>query len=169
MLAVCGSAKTRCRRQWKDDSLEPAGAWNSDLLGSAVPDRKPEHFVFATERHGLDGEAAYLAGQAVPIRLTRPSRWEFRKTAWKAARKLAGAILKGDPDGQTTGLPDPRPGIPLPKVAKIVAWSPSTMVKMAARYGHFTTADLREAMETISTGSPVFSPVHTDKVGAKVQ
>jgi|HubBroStandDraft_1064217.scaffolds.fasta_scaffold451683_1 hypothetical protein len=53
-------------------------------------------------------------------------------------------------------------------VAKIGGWSPSTMVKMA-RYGHFTTDDLREAMETISTVSRVFSPVHTDKVGAKVQ
>ena len=51
----------------------------------------------------------------------------------------------------------------LPKVAKIVGWSPSTMVEMAACYGHFTTDDLREAMETISTGSPVFSPVSTEE------
>jgi integrase len=105
------------------------------------------------------------------------------KTAWKAARKLAGAILKGDPD-DTAAAPlvcrthDLRhsaisrminAGTPLPKVAKIVGWSPSTMVKMAARYGHFTTDDQREAMETISTGSLVFSPVHTDKAGAKLQ
>jgi integrase len=105
------------------------------------------------------------------------------KTAWKAARKLAGAIPKGDPDDASAKplacrIHDLRytaisrminAGIPLPKAAKIVGWSPSTMVKMAARYGHFTTDDLREAMETISTGSPVYSPVHTDKVGAKVQ
>jgi integrase len=105
------------------------------------------------------------------------------KTAWKAARKLAGAILKGDPDDtEAKALPcrihDLRhtaisrminAGTPLPKVAKIVGWSPSTMVKRAARYGHFTNDDPRDAMETISTGSPVFSPAHTDKVGAKVQ
>jgi hypothetical protein len=38
------------------------------------------------------------------------------------------------------------------------------MVRMAARYGHFTLNELRGAMESISsttiqTGSPVFSPV----------
>jgi hypothetical protein len=36
------------------------------------------------------------------------------------------------------------------KVAKIVGWSPSTMVQMAARYGHFTLDELRGAVETIS-------------------
>ena len=56
-------------------------------------------------------------------------------------------------------------GTPLPRVAKIVGWSPSTMVKMAARYRHFTTDDLLEAMETISTGVPV----HTGKAGAKLE
>ncbi|AXC12677.1 hypothetical protein ACPOL_3388 [Acidisarcina polymorpha] len=39
---------------------------------------------------------------------------------------------------------------PIAKVAKIVGWSPSAMVKMAARYGHFSTDELRGAMETIS-------------------
>ena len=42
-------------------------------------------------------------------------------------------------------------GVPIAKVAKIVGWSPSTMVKTAARDGHFTTDDLRSAMESISS------------------
>jgi hypothetical protein len=57
-------------------------------------------------------------------------------------------------------------GVPLPKIAKIIGWSASTMVKMAARYGHFNTDELRGAVEAISRpeahspmGSPVFSPV----------
>ena len=55
-------------------------------------------------------------------------------------------------------------GVPIAKVAKIVGWSTATMVRMAARYGHFTLDDLRGAMESISsttiqTESPVFSPV----------
>jgi len=55
-------------------------------------------------------------------------------------------------------------GIPIAKVAKIVGWSPATMVRMAARYGHFSLSELRGAVETISgtevqAGSPVFSPV----------
>jgi hypothetical protein len=36
-------------------------------------------------------------------------------------------------------------------VAKIVGWTPSTMVRMAARYGHFNLDDLRSAVETITS------------------
>jgi len=35
-------------------------------------------------------------------------------------------------------------------IAKIVGWSPSTMAKMAARYGHFGIEELRSAVESIS-------------------
>ena len=34
-------------------------------------------------------------------------------------------------------------GVPIAKVAKIVGWSPATMVRMAARYGHFSLNELR--------------------------
>ncbi len=55
-------------------------------------------------------------------------------------------------------------GIPIAKVAKIVGWSTSTMVLMAARYGHFSLNELRDAVESIhgggiEAGSPVFSAV----------
>jgi DNA-binding MurR/RpiR family transcriptional regulator len=55
-------------------------------------------------------------------------------------------------------------GVPIAKVAKIAGWSTATMVRMAARYGHFTLNELRGAVESISstpfaTESPVFSPV----------
>jgi DNA-binding MurR/RpiR family transcriptional regulator len=42
-------------------------------------------------------------------------------------------------------------GVSIAKVAKIVGWSPATMVRMSARYGHFGLEDLRSAVETIST------------------
>jgi DNA-binding MurR/RpiR family transcriptional regulator len=41
-------------------------------------------------------------------------------------------------------------GVPIAKVAKIVGWSTATMVRMAARYGHFTLDELRGAMDSIS-------------------
>src|SRR5262249_2523472 len=41
-------------------------------------------------------------------------------------------------------------GVPITKVAKIVGWSPATMVRMSARYGHFSLEDLRSAVETIT-------------------
>jgi len=57
-------------------------------------------------------------------------------------------------------------GVPLPKIAKIVGWSPATMVRMAARYRYFSLEELRGAVKTISNGkievgSPVNSPVST--------
>jgi integrase len=184
--------EARCLRFGKDKTAAGSGRLiplNQRALGTLTfwaaqfPDRKPEHYVFATERYGLDGEAGYLAGRAVPYSVDPTKPMGSWKTAWNAARKVASTILKGDHD-DTAAKPmscrihDLRhtaisrmlnAGTPIAKVAKIVGWSPSTMVKMAARYGHFTTEDLRDAMETISSGSPVFSPVHTDKTGAKVQ
>lgn len=41
--------------------------------------------------------------------------------------------------------------IPLPKIAKIVGWAPSTMAKMAARYGHFGIEELRDATDALDT------------------
>jgi hypothetical protein len=41
--------------------------------------------------------------------------------------------------------------VPIPIIAKIVGWSPSTMAKMAARYGHFGVEELRSAVESISS------------------
>ncbi len=40
--------------------------------------------------------------------------------------------------------------VPIPMIAKIVGWSPSTMAKMAARYVHFGIEELRSAVESIS-------------------
>jgi hypothetical protein len=53
-------------------------------------------------------------------------------------------------------------GVPMAKVAKIVGWSTATMVRMAARYGHFTLDELRGAMESISSSAiPAVSPVNS--------
>ena len=41
--------------------------------------------------------------------------------------------------------------IPLPLIARIVGWSPSTMAKMAARYGHWGTEELRGAVEALDS------------------
>jgi integrase len=59
-------------------------------------------------------------------------------------------------------------GVPIAKVAKIVGWSPASMVRMAARYGHFSLNELRGAVESISgagieAGSLVKSPVPEER------
>jgi integrase len=142
------------------------------------PERKPEHYVFPAERYGAAGDEfcakAYNVDPSKPIGSI--------KEAWEAAKLRAGRILKGE-----TEEADPKEkiaplvcrfhdlrhtavsrmlnaGIPIAKVAKIAGWSPATMVRMAARYGHFSLNDLRGAVESISGNgieveSPVFSPV----------
>lgn len=149
------------------------------------PDRKPEHYVFPSERYGAGGDAfspkAYHVDPSKPI--------GDIKEAWEAARRRAARILKekqGETDANTETEPKEdkiaplacrfhdlrhtavsrmlNAGIPIAKVAKIVGWSPATMVRMAARYGHFSLNELRGAVESISgvgieAGSLVFSPV----------
>jgi integrase len=111
------------------------------------------------------------------------------KEAWEAAKLRAGKILKDnskDKDSDETIKPLPcrfhdlrhtavsrmlNAGVPIAKVAKIVGWSTATMVRMAARYGHFTLSDLRGAMESISSSkiegeSLVNSPVSEEAAAA---
>jgi len=66
-------------------------------------------------------------------------------------------------------------GVPIAKVAKIVGWSASTMVRRAARYGHFEVEELRSAVECttprenteIDSGSPRFSHL-SEENGASI-
>jgi len=55
-------------------------------------------------------------------------------------------------------------GVPLEKIAKIVGWSTSQMVRTAAIYGHYTLDDLREAVEGGSARSPVNSPAEAGEI-----
>ncbi len=150
------------------------------------PERKPEHYVFPAERYGAGGDAfspkAYHVDPSKPI--------GDIKEAWEAARLRAARILKGETeeaDSEEKIAPlacrfhDLRhtavsrmlnAGIPIAKVAKIVGWSPATMVRMAARYGHFSLNELRDAVESINgagieAGSLVFSPVSDGRVEEK--
>jgi integrase len=147
------------------------------------PDRKPGHFIFPSEKVGLDGEDGYLKGTITPYDTDLKKPMGSWKTAWNFARQKAAVILAGNPEDTEDILPlgcrfhDCRhtavsrmidAGVPLAKVAKIVGWSPATMVRMAARYGHFSLEELRGAVETISKseiapGSLVFSPVSDGK------
>jgi integrase len=65
---------TRCLEEWR----------------SQFPDAQPEHYVFPSERYGLDGEDGYLTGKAgkpYEIRTDTPiGSW---KVSWTAARAVA--------------------------------------------------------------------------------
>ena len=180
--------ENRCLKFGKDKTasgsgrvipLNPRAVSVLGFWATNFPDRKPEHHVFPSEKFGLDGEAGYLRGEVVPYNTDPNKPMGSWKTAWQHARKNAGITLAANLEN-TDDIPplacrfhDCRhtavsrmldAGVPLAKVAKIVGWSPATMVRMAARYGHFALEELRGAVESISrsgipTGSPVFSPV----------
>ena len=148
------------------------------------PDRKPEHYVFPAERYGAAGDEfcakAYDVDPCHPIGNI--------KEAWEAAKQRAGRILRDNSNKNDSDKPiqplvcrfhDLRhtavsrmlnAGVPIAKVAKIAGWSTATMVRMAARYGHFSLNDLRGAVESISGGginggSLVISPVPAENSG----
>jgi integrase len=166
----------RCVRFGKDKT--PAGTGRIVPLNSRAlstlefwarhfPTREPSHFVFARERYGGAGKIEHFGfngGSAYDTDPTQPMG-EI-KEAWDSAKRRAGRLLKGDsanidsePAPLTCRFHDFRhtavsrmldAGVPLTKVAKIVGWSTSTMVQMAARYGHFTLDELRGAVDTIT-------------------
>ena len=135
-------------------------------------ERKPEHFVFPSERYGGAGregqqgsrkDAAFAGAKVYGTDPTRPLG-DF-KEAWEAARKRAGLSLRMHDCRHLAASRMLDAGVALPKVAKILGWAPSTMAHMAARYGHFRLEELRDAVETISApesktgaGSPAKSP-----------
>jgi len=168
--------------------LNPRAAATMTFWAGHFPERKPEHYVFPKERYGAAGDKfepkAYQTDPTAPIGNV--------KEAWEAAKLRAAKILKDvrneDTEAREQQLDEQvqeevKPlvcrfhdlrhtavsrmldaGVPIAKVAKIVGWSPATMVRMAARYGHFALEELRSAVNTISRTetepeSLVFSPV----------
>jgi integrase len=152
------------------------------------PDREPEHYVFPAERYGAGGDQ--FSAKAYHVAPTKPIG--SIKEAWEAAKLRAAKILKDiDPEDadkdsvHQAGKVKPlscrfhdlrhtavsrmlNAGVPIAKVAKIAGWSPATMVRMAARYGHFSLNELRGAVESISgagieVGSLVKSPVQKEE------
>ncbi len=140
------------------------------LWAESFPERKPEHYVFPVERCAAAGDAftsmTYATDPTKPIGSI--------KEAWEGAKQRAGRELYPDTPTAETAPPlkcrfhDLRHTAvsrmlkgktPLPLIAKIVGWSSSTMVKMAARYGHFTLDELRGVVDQISSPSPVNPPV----------
>jgi integrase len=123
------------------------------------PERKPEHYIFPAERYGGSGDVfgacAYATDPTKPMGSV--------KEAWEAAKGRAGVKCRFHDLRHTAVSRMLDAGVPIAKVAKIVGWSAATMVRMAARYGHFALEDLRSAVESISRpgvqeGSPVNPP-----------
>lgn len=143
-----------------------------NLWAQRFPNREPEHYVFPAERYGASGDAFEAAAYATDP--TKPIA--SIKEAWEGAKKRAGVKCRFHDLKHTAVSRMLDAGVPIAKIAKIVGWSPATMVRMTARYGHFGLEDLRAAVETISRpakgeidmGSPVNPPGMSVSPDAKV-
>jgi integrase len=106
------------------------------------PARKPQHYVFASEKVGHSFEAgmmtAYDVDPAKPI-----LSW---KTSWTTARTAAGVSCRFHDLRHTTVTRLLERGASFATVATVMGWSPGTAMKMAKRYGHIGKSAQREAL-----------------------
>ena len=116
------------------------------------PDRRPEHYVFPTERVGFSGidEIPQVYGTD-PLRPI--GSW---KVAWTAARMVASVQCRFHDLRHTCITRLLERGVPLAVVASLMGWSPATTTRMAKRYAHFGDSAQRRAMETLD---PPTAPV----------
>src|SRR5262249_16194383 len=127
------------------------------LWAQQFPERKPEHYIFPAERYGGSGDV--FGASAYATDPTKPMG--SLKEGWGAGKGRAGVKCRFHDLRHTAVSRMLDAGVPISKVAKIVGWSAATMVRMAARYGHFALQDLRSAVECISRpGVQEESPVN---------
>ena len=161
--------------------LTPRAAEALAFWAQRFPDRAPTHHVFAHERYGASGSDetfGFTAPAVYDLDPTRPTG--AVKVAWEGARKRASLPTLRLHDLRHSAASRMIAGrIPLPMVARILGWSGSTLAKMALRYGHFSLAEMGEAMDSIarpepasaevSQGSPKKSPKSGVPKGVRVQ
>jgi integrase len=155
------------------------------LWGSQFPLRRPEEFVFPSERYGAAGDVfeacANNTDPSKPI-----SSW---KVAWEAAKRRAGAALQGKKPNENGArslrirFHDLRHtactrmlegGVPYPVVASIMGWSASTSIRMAKRYGHIGQIAQRQAVAMLEGAKQEVesfekSPELSETRGEKIQ
>src|ERR1019366_3744104 len=104
---------------------------SSDLLWSdRFPKRKPDHFVFPTERYGQVGEkrdGVYDVDPTTPLLTLR--------VGWVRARDRAGVTCRWHDLRHTFCTRLLEGGVAFPMLAAIMGWSPATTARMAKRYG----------------------------------
>ncbi len=109
------------------------------------PKRKPEDFVFPSERYGAGGDkfepCVYDTDPTRPI-----NSW---KEAWESAKETAKVSIRFHDLRHTCVTRMLEGGAPLSVVAAILGWSAATTVRMAKRYGHIGQVAQRQAVELL--------------------
>jgi integrase len=164
---VAGAVKfAKDKTKYSSDRTVPLSQRGMEILrfwAQQFPDRKPTDYVFPYGRvggAGADDTFGFAGGSSYNTDTSRPIG--SLKEAWETARKNAGLSHVRSHDFRHTAVSRMIAArVPLPIIGKIVGWSPSTLARMAARYGHFSLEEMRSAVDTISgnsRGYPQFSP-----------
>jgi integrase len=142
-----------------------------EVWAENFPHREPTHYVFPSEKYRQPKKGQKAGTETYT---TDPTKHVTSvQNSWESAKEKAAWILAGRPDSKD-GLPEfvcrfhdlrhtactrmIQAKIPVPIIAQLVGWSPTTMWEMAQRYGHFSQDELRKTVETISQESLLFSP-----------
>jgi len=110
------------------------------------PARRPEHFVFASERYGLAGNDATAHSHAADPGKPMGSF----KEAWESAKRRSGVTCRFHDLRHSACTRLVERGVPLPVIASLFGWSAGTTVRMAKRYGHISPDAQRRAVAELS-------------------
>lgn len=136
--------------------LSPRAMASLRFWAEQFPARQPDDYLFPSERYGASGDEFKTC-----VYSTDPQKPMARfKASWEKAKRDAQVECRFHDLRHTAISRMIDAGVPLPKAAKIVGWAPATMVRMAARYGHFTLDSPRDAVGAISPEIQGESPVN---------
>jgi integrase len=120
-----------------------------ELWAESFPGREPNHYVFPQERYGSKGDRLQNS-QSITYATDPTKSMGSIKTAWNGVRKKLGFTHRLHDLRHTAVSRMTDEGVPLPTIAKIVGWSPSTMAQMLGRYAHPEMDKMREAVNSIT-------------------
>ncbi|HTV81627.1 MAG TPA: site-specific integrase [Acidobacteriaceae bacterium] len=117
---------------------------------SAFPDAQPAHFVFPSERYGLDGEKGYTDGKTVPYEVKPTIAIGSWKVAWTAARSKAKVACRWH-DMRHTFISKMAEG--QASDATIMALAGHLSRKMMEKYSHVRNEAKRQAIAVLDSPS----------------
>jgi integrase len=126
-----------------DTATQALTEWRSQF-----PQAQPEHFVFPSERYGLDGEKGHLSGEQVRYNVRPGVAIGSWKVAWKKALESAQVKCRWH-DLRHTFVSRVAEG--MASDATIMALAGHLSVKMKERYSHVRADAKRKAVATLDT------------------
>jgi integrase len=138
-------------------SLKAMQGWATNF-----PNRKPEHFVFATERYGFSGD-----DERPHVHGCNPNQpLGSLKEAWESAKAKSGVKCRFHDLRHSACTRLVERGVPLPVIASLLGWSAGTTVRMARRYGHISEDAQRQAVDALGVDGDAASAQRSQRLEA---